>query len=218
MTDPQRADQARAASTTPDRPADEAIGCRFDAAAIREWLASTRTDTSATVAEALHLVDDFDLSGFHKWPRINNLLAEAQDEGIFGIPGHTIGILHVAGDRGFVDHHRVTLDTPQRGILCSDGFDTAELLTDHLCGIDAAIHVLAQTARATDTLLHQRDLLAQVDRPTSTVRRAPAAQSTDRPVSQHSASRAFRPLALAEQPPSPVPMPDYGTTAPRRPR
>ncbi|MDT5028112.1 MAG: hypothetical protein QOE61_4538 [Micromonosporaceae bacterium] len=219
MTAPQRtteADAARDDSRAPTGPADETIGCRFDAAAIRQWLTSARPDTFVTVAQELNVIDDFDLSGFHKWPRINNLLAAAQHEEVFGVLGHTIGVLHVAGDSGFVEQHRVTLDTPQRGVLCSDGFDTAELLTDYLSGIDAAVHLLARTAQATDTLLHHRALLAQVDWPTPTVALAPAAQRTARPVPQHSASRAFRPLALAEQAPASAPLPDSATAAPRR--
>ena len=219
MTAPQRAAEALAArddSPTPTGPADETLECRFDAAAIREWLTSARPDTSVTVAEELHLVDDFDLSGFHKWPRINTLLAAAQDEEVFGVAGHTIAVLHVAGDRGFVNQHRVTLDTPRFGVLCSDGFDTVELLTDHLSGVDAAVHLLAHTAQATDTLLHQRALLAQGSWPSPTVGLAPAAQTTVRPVPQHRASRSFRPLALAEQAPTPTSMPDSGTAPPRR--
>ena len=219
MTAPQRtaqADAARDDSRAPTAPVDETTGCRFDAATIRQWLTSARPDTSVTVAEELHLVDDFDLSGFHKWPRIDNLLAAAQDEGVFGVAGHTIGVLHVAGDRGFVEQHRVTLDTPQRGVLCSDGFDTAELLTDYLSGVDAAVHLLARTARATDTLLRQRALLAQVDWPSPTVAVAPAEQSNARPAPQRSASRAFRPLALAEPAPASAPLPGSAAAAPRR--
>jgi hypothetical protein len=219
MTAPRRAAEAHAAhddSPAPTGPVDDTVGCRFDAAATRAWLTSTRPDATVTVAEELHLVDDFDLSGFYKWPRINNLVATAQEEGIFGVAGHTIGVLHLTGDRGFVDQHRVTLDTLRFGVLCSAGFDTVELLTDHLSGVDAAVHLLAHTAQATDTLLHQRARLAQVDWPSPTVGQAPAAQRTARTVPQRSASRAFRPLAIAEQAPTPKPIRDSGTAAPRR--
>jgi hypothetical protein len=218
MTAPQHAAPDRAAhdgSPTPARPPG-AVACRFDAAATREWLSSTRPDTSVTVAEELDLGNDFDLSGFHKWPRINNLLATAQKDGVFGVPGHTIGVLHLASDRGFVDQHRVTLDTPNFGVLCSPGFDTVDLLTDHLSGIDAAVHLLAHTAQATDKLLHQRAHLAQADWPAPTIGLAPAAQTAPRPGPQPNASRAFRPLALAEPAPSSAPMPDNATAAPRR--
>jgi len=208
-------------SRTPNAPIHDTdtsrVGCRFDPAATRAWLTSTQPDADATVAEVLHIDDDFDLSGFHKWPRINKLLAAAQDDGIFGVPGHTIGVLHLAGDRGFVDQHRVTLDTPYFGVLCSDGFDTVKLLTDHLSGVDAAVHLLAHTARATDTLLHQRALLAHVDWPTPPVGLASVAQNSARGVPQHGAGRAFRPLALAEPAASsPASPPDSAAAARRR--
>ena len=194
------------------------VGCRFDPAATRAWLSSTRpdagADAAATVAQVLHIDDEFDLSGFHKWTRINNLLAAAQDDGVFGVPGHTIGVLHLADDRGIVDQHRITLDTPHFGVLCSVGFDTVALLTDSLSGVEAAVHLLAHTAKATDTLLYQRAQLAQVDWPTPIVVPAP---STPRPAPVHGPARAFRPLGLAEQTTAAqTPLPDNATVAPRR--
>src|SRR4029453_4597619 len=78
--------------------------------------------------------------GFDKWLRISDLLAAAQAAGVFGVDGASIGVLHLAGERGFVDAHRFTLTTPGYGGMCSDELDTLDLLTDHLSGADAAVH------------------------------------------------------------------------------
>jgi hypothetical protein len=126
---------------------------RFDADHVRTWL--TQPADPATVAEQLGIGADFDIYGFHRWQRITNLVAAAQAADLFGPPGHVVEILHLAGEHGFVDRHRLTLTTPQLGLLwCSPDIDTIDLLTDELAGVDAAVHLLGAAAEITDTLLH----------------------------------------------------------------
>jgi hypothetical protein len=192
------------AGTQPD------LTCRFDPNATRAWL----TDANGAVAEKLGIVDDFDIYGFDKWLRISDLLAAAQAAGVFGVDSATVGVLHLAGERGFVDAHRFTLSTPGYGVLCSDELDTLDLLTDHLSGVDAAMHLLAQAAHATDTLLDQRSQLARLDQP--------AARTTDidkstKPATgtlrQPGAARTFRPLAIDPHAPALHAAPPVDTAA-----
>jgi hypothetical protein len=166
--------------------------CRFDAETIRAWLASDHPGTDTTVAESLGIGADFDIYGFERWTRIAGLLTEAQASGVFGFDNASIGVLHLAGERGFVNAHRIILQTPGRPTMCSDELDTLDLLTEHLYGADAAVHLLAHTARTADVLhqdlalLHQPEplQLTTVDTPTRPLRSA----------------RAFRPLAIDPQP------------------
>jgi hypothetical protein len=170
--------------------ASDATTCRFDPHAARTWLTSPHSSGDGTVADALHIGTDFDIYGFDKWVRISNLLAQAQEADVFGVPDHAVGVLHLAGEHGYVDRHRVTLHTPQHAVLCSDDLDTADLMTEHLEGVDAAVHVLEQVALAADRLLYQRAVLADVAWPTPPEQHVAAA-----PTPQSSHSKAFRPLA-----------------------
>jgi hypothetical protein len=176
--------------------ASEGDTCRFDPDAVRTWLTGSHPSGDGTVAEALNIGADFDIYGFDKWVRISNLLAQAQDAGVFGVPDHTVGVLHLAGERGFVDRHRVTLDTPRHAVLCSDDLDTADLMTEHLDGVDAAVHVLEQVARAADRLLHQRAILADVAWPTPSRDPEQAARPGPEPARPHRVGNAFGPLRL----------------------
>ena len=168
--------------------------CRFDPDAIRAWLDSRHPDGGAPIAETLRLRDDFDIYGFDKWVRITDLVAAAQTAGVFGIDGHTIEVLHLAGEHGFVNTHRVTLAAPGHATVCSEDLDTAELLTDHLHGVDAAVHLLAQTANTADKLVALRAGVAHSSSPGLPKR----------------AAKAFRPLAIdptARRVPTPPPTP-----------
>jgi hypothetical protein len=125
---------------------------RYDPAAARTWLTSPSTEPGRTVADTLAIDDGFHLSGFHKWPRINALVAAAQHAHLLGGRWHTLHVLHVAGDDGFAHHHRVTLTLPDQRVLCSPALDTADLFTDHLTGVDAAVHLLTVVAHTADQL------------------------------------------------------------------
>jgi hypothetical protein len=175
----------------------DATACRFDPTAARAWLTGPHPDGDGSVADVLGIGDDFDLSGFHKWPRITQLIAAAQTANVFGVADHTVSVLHLAGDHGYVDRHRITLTTPHHGVLCSDDLDTADLLTDHLSGVDAAVHLLEQAAQTADRLLYQRALLADVawPAPAQGRDREPTAASTTRTGPQPRPGKAFRPLA-----------------------
>jgi hypothetical protein len=179
--------------------ASNATTCRFEPDEIRAWLTGTSPDSDATVAQSLRIGVDFDIYGFDKWERISNLVAQAQQAGVYGVADHTVDVLHLAGERGYVDRHRVTLNTPQHAVLCSDDLDTGDLFGDRY-GVDAAIHVLDQVARAADRLLYQRAVLADVAWPTPD-KAAPA----QRP----SPGKAFVPLATVK--------PAVATVAPPRP-
>jgi hypothetical protein len=165
----------------------------------RTWLTSTPAGGEGTVADTLGIVDDFDIYGFDMWVRISDLLAAAQAVGVFGVAGHTVAILHLAGEHGFVDRHRVTLTTPGWAVLCSDDLDTVELLTDHLSGVDAAIYLLAQATHVTEALLHQRARLAQTDWPAPTANVDRAGPRTGPARAQRGPRQAFRPLAVDTQ-------------------
>ena len=115
-----------------------------------------------TIAAGLGIGDDFDIYGFDKHQRLDALLAAAQAADLFGVADHHIHVIHLAGEHGYLDRHRITLTTPQHAVLCSPDLDTADLLTDHLCGVDAAVHALGAAAVHTDRLLDQRAQLATV--------------------------------------------------------
>jgi hypothetical protein len=115
---------------------------------------------------------DFDIYGFQRWQRITDLVTAAQDAGVFGIPDHAVAVLHLAGDHGFVDAHRVALTTPQCVVLCTEPIDTADLLTDRLCGIDAAVHLLTAVAGHATRLLEQARPLAATGAPAARTGRA----------------------------------------------
>jgi hypothetical protein len=157
---------------------------------VRAWLTGPDPDGADTVAAALGIGDDFDVYGFDKHLRLDALLAAAQGADVFGVPDHQVAVIHLAGDHGYLDRHRITLTTPQHLVLCSPDLDTADLLTEHLGGVDAAVHALRAAAAYTDGLLHQRALLA--DRRTD--RAAPPGRAV--------AGQAFRPLGAA----APVPI------------
>jgi len=144
---------------------DPTLTCHLDPSEVRDWL--TSFDGGTTVGQRL-LGDEFGLSAFHKWGRITTLVAQAQQAGVLHVPGHRIDLLHLANDRGFIDRHRVTLTVPMHGTLCSPDIDTLDLLTDHLDGVDAAVHLLTVVAEETDHLLAQRALLADIPPPTRT--------------------------------------------------
>jgi len=193
-TRPARHDEP--AGTTSPAGTQPGPACRFDPDAARAWLA----DANGAVAEKLGIGDDFDIYGFDKWVRISDLLAAAQAAGVFELDIASVGVLHLAGERGFVDAHRFTLTTPGYGVMCSDELDTLDLLTDHLSGVDAAVHLLARAANATDTLVHQRTQLARLDQPAvrTTEVDKPTKPAT-RATRQSGAARAFRPLAIDPQ-------------------
>jgi hypothetical protein len=125
--------------------------------------------------------------GFERWARITDLLTHAQESGVFGFDHMRIGVLHLAGERGFVNAHRITLRAPGQPTVCSDELDTIELLTDHLSGADAAVHLLGQTARIADVLQQQLALHQG--------REASPATTVDTPARPRGSSNAFRPLA-----------------------
>ena len=165
--------------------------CRFDAEAIQTWLASDRTEVECTVADSLGIGADFDIYGFERWARITDVLAHAQASGVFGFDHARIGVLHLAGEGGFVNAHRIILHTPGQPTVCSDEMDTVELLTDHLSGADAAVHLLAQTAQTADALAHQLALLHD-PKPTE----LPTVDPRTHPLGS---GRPFRPLATDPQ-------------------
>ena len=139
-----------------------ATACRFDPATVRAWLTAPDPAGADTIAAGLGIGDDFDIYGFDKHQRLDALLAAAQAADLFGVPDHHIHVIHLAGEHGYLDRHRITLTTPQHAVLCSPDLDTADLLTDHLCGVDAAVHALGAAAVHTDRLLDQRAQLATV--------------------------------------------------------
>jgi hypothetical protein len=174
----------------------DATTCHIDRDAVRAWLRSPQPDADTTVADALRIGDDFDIYGFDKWVRISTLLDAAQRAGVFGVPDHTIGVLHLAGDHGFVDRHRITLTTPQHGAMCSGDIDTAELMTEHLAGVDAAVNVLVCAAQEATQLLYQRALIADVAWPTPNESRDPVAHTDSNNLSVPVAGKAFAALRL----------------------
>ena len=202
---------------TPSAGSQPDLACRFDPDATRAWLTRADLSGNGTVAEALRIVDDFDIYGFDRWVRISDLLAAAQTVGVFGLDNASIGVLHLAGERGFVNAHRFTLTTAGYGVLCSAELDTLDLLTDHLSGVDAAVHLLAQAAHIADALLHQRARLAHLDPARSTDVNTPTTDTTRR-VRQPRTVRAFRPLAIDPQRPAPpaAPAPDTAAATTRR--
>lgn len=173
-------------------------GCRFDPDTTRTWLTGPSPHGHDTVADWLGLDADFDIYGFDKWEKITNLVREAQQAGILAVADHSVDVLHLAGEHGYVDRHRVTLTTPLHAVLCSDDLDTEDLIGDRH-GVDAAIQVLGQVAAAVDGLLHQRAALADIAWPTPT--QQPHMLATSPLLS----SKAFRPLALTADPPTPAP-------------
>jgi hypothetical protein len=199
------------------KPAADAVACRFGPAATRTWLTSTPAGGDATVADTLRIADDFDIYSFDKWLRISDLLAAAQAVGVFGVAGHTVAILHLAGEHGFVDRHRVTLTTPGYAVLCSDDLDTVELLTDHPSGVDAAIHLLAQATHVTETLLHQRARLARTDWPAPTANVDRTDPRMEPAQARRGRRQAFRPFAVDIQvTPPPVRVAANTATSTRR--
>jgi hypothetical protein len=166
---------------------------RFDADHVRTWLTQP-TDTD-TIAQQLGIGDDFDIYGFHRWQRITNLVTAAQAADLFGPPGHVVEILHLAGEHGFVDRHRITLTTAQPGLMwCSPDIDSVDLLTDHLTGVDAAVHLLGAAAEITDTLLHQ----AETVRP---ARNTPRVGQAFPPLTRITPTAARTPTGPAASPP-----------------
>ena len=187
-----------------------ARACRFDPAAARAWLTGPDPSGADTVAAALRIGDDFDVYGFDKHLRLDALLAAAQAAHVFGVPDHQVNVIHLAGEHGYLDRHRITLTTPQRGVLCSPDLDTADLLTECLCGVDAAVHALGAAAAHTDRLLGQRALLANVARPTTPTDEHTATPATTVP------GKAFPPLrAITGDQLDPPPMP-AAPASPRR--
>ena len=177
-----------------------ATACRFDPGAVRAWLTGPDPAGAESVAHGLGIGDDFDVYGFDKHLRLDALLAAAQTADVFGVPDHQVAVIHLAGDHGYLDRHRITLTTPQHGVLCSPDLDTADLLSEHLCGVDAAVHVLGASAKHTDALLHQRTLLADSARRLTNHAAAPG---------RAPAGKAFPPLNAAAEPAAldPLPLP-----------
>lgn len=217
------------------KPDGPALRCRADAAMLREWLhrpdtpadspdvdldgASPVSDEAPTVAQGLGL-DDFDLYAFGKLARVTRLLQAAQDAGVFGVDGHRIAILHHASDRGHADEHYVLVTTPLRGTLCSPPVDTVELLSAHLSGVDAAVHVLTVIAEKVEQTLDQHSDVAHAlwpaARPTSTRPSNPPRHPAEIPPIDATApdppprdrtgkARPFRPLAVGAES---LPVPD----------
>ena len=183
-----------------------ATACRFDPGVVRGWLTGPDPAGADTVAAALGIGDDFDVYGFDKHLRLDALLAAAQAGDVFGVPDHQVNVIHLAGDHGYLDRHRITLTTPQQGVLCSPDLDTADLLTEHLCGVDAAVHVLGAAAKHTDALLHQRSLLADSARRLTDRAGAPRRALAGKafvPLNAATDWPALDPLPLPAAPPAP---------------
>jgi hypothetical protein len=172
---------------------NQATACRFDPAAVRAWLTGPDPADADTVAAGLGIGDDFDVYGFDKHLRLDALLAAAQAADMFGVPDHEVAVIHLAGEHGYLDRHRITLTTPQGGVLCSPDLDTADLLTDHLCGVDAAVHALGAAALHTDRLLGERALLPNRSGHLST-------EDHRRNPTRAMAGKAFQPLGATTTP------------------
>ena len=82
---------------------------------VQAWLASPSTDpgfTTQSVAGVWDFDATFAADGAHN---AVNLVEQAQQAGVFGIPGHHIALLHVPGDEhAEQDGFLVTVDTPSR--------------------------------------------------------------------------------------------------------
>ena len=123
------AEQTRLLHAHRPAPASPAPACAADPDRIRHWLASPSTDpgfTDETVAD----VWDFGTT-FTTDPARNavNLVDQAQQAGVFGIPGHHITLLHVPGDEDIdQDGYLLLIDTPGGQRLCSDWLRVDEIV------------------------------------------------------------------------------------------
>ncbi len=135
-------------------PTNRAPACAADPRRIRDWLASPSTDpgfTSETVADVWDFGTTFTTDPAH---HAVNLVDQAQQAGVFGIPGHHITLLHVPGDEDIdADGYLLLVDTPGGQRLCSDWLRLDELVAPDLAGRRAAIDCLTSLASTVDAVL-----------------------------------------------------------------
>ena len=83
-----------------------------------------------------------------------NLIDQAQQAGVFGVPGHHITLLHVPSDEyADQDGFLITVDTPTGQRLCSDWLRIDEIVAPDLAGRGAATDCLTTLASTVDAVL-----------------------------------------------------------------
>jgi len=169
--------------------------CAADPDRIRRWLASPSAEpgsTHETVADVWDFGTRFTLNPAH---HAVNLVDQAQQAGVFGVPGHEITLLHVPGDEDIdEDGYLLLVDTPGGQRLCSDWLRIDEVGAPDL-GRGAAVDCLTSLASTVDAVLTA---------PSSPAGQRPAEPTTSR------VAAAFPPPgtpATANPPPPGVPTP-----------
>jgi hypothetical protein len=148
------AEQARLLHAHRPASASPVPACAADPDRIRHWLASPSTDPGFT-DEPIADVWDFGTT-FTTDPARNavNLVDQAQQAGVFGVPGHHITLLHVPGDEDInQDRYLLLIDTPGGQRRCSDWLRLDEIVAPDLGGRGAATDCLTTLATTVDAVL-----------------------------------------------------------------
>jgi hypothetical protein len=154
-----------------------APACVADPQRIRDWLASP-SGMAGLENDTLAQVWDFDaFSATDVHSRLTNLIEQAQAARVFVVPGHRIGIWHLAGDDLRLDGHLITVETPDGAHHTSDHLPTETVVAADLSGADAVVDTLTGLAATIDTVLaRSRAIRPVADGPTSGPDPAPSAR------------------------------------------
>jgi hypothetical protein len=134
--------------------------CDADPDAVRRWLTAPSPlpgFTDLSVAQTWGIADDFDWDDPDRDTILPTLITQAQAAGVLATPGHRIDLAVLAPDADAITAYRVLLHSPTGATFASAPLAADELAEDGLTGVDAAVAVVANTARTVRELLgHQR--------------------------------------------------------------
>lgn len=125
--------------------------CRADPDVITVWLTTPGMyghDPAVTVADVLEVAGQFDGTDVIAYPALQDLLIEAQDAGVWGVPDHRVNVHYVIDrDEQFDGFLLVTRPQANTGRGLASGLLSDHDLADtHLTGVEAATDVLVNAA------------------------------------------------------------------------
>jgi len=126
--------------------------CRVDPARLRAWLHTPADGQGFTVATSLGITDDLDLDHPELLTIVENLVRQAQQAGVFGVPGYTIHAHPVADVDTRPDAHIITLASPAGFALATNPIPPEQLIDNQLAGVEAAVDALTTVAAAVNGL------------------------------------------------------------------
>jgi hypothetical protein len=142
------------------------LQCAADPQRLHAWLTAASDlpgFSDVSVADTWGIDDEFtwDMPGIGA--RMATLVEQAQQAGVFGVPGHTIRLRQVTTDDPDADpliEHQVTLHLPSGATLAGHLMPADHLTGDDTSGVTAAIEVLTNTATVVNELLDAARRLA----------------------------------------------------------